>query len=86
MKLTRTDLCVCRYICCVYVQLLLCYMLIFFFFPVILWVLNLARIFIRVPLISRFFSIKEREIEDPAKISASKIFLPVSSNKVFVQE
>ena len=29
---------------------------------------------------------KEREIEDPAKISTSKIFVPVSSNKVFVQE
>lgn len=33
-----------------------------------------------------FFTIKEREIEDPAKISTSKIFVPVSSNKVFEQE
>lgn len=33
-----------------------------------------------------FFTIKEREIEDPSKISTSKIFVPVSSNKVFVQE
>ena len=85
MKLTRTDLCVCRYICSVCSVVVMLHVNLFFF-SVILWVLNLARIFIRVPLISRFFSIKEREIEDPAKISASKIFLPVSSNKVFVQE
>ena len=53
MKLTRTDLCVCRYICCVCSVVVMLH--VNHFFSVILWVLNLARIFIRVPLISRFF-------------------------------
>ena len=44
MKLTRTDLCVCRYICCVCSVVMLHVNL---FFSVILWVLNLARIFMR---------------------------------------
>ena len=62
-----------------HVQLLLCYMLIIFF-------RSFQDFYSRTFNFAIFFTIKEREIEDPSKISTSKIFVPVSSNKVFVQE
>ena len=85
MKLTRTDLCFCRYICCACSVVVTLH--VNHFFSVILWVLNLARIFIRVPLISRFFlQSRNAKLKTLRKISTSKIFVPASSNKVFVQE
>lgn len=85
MKLTRTDLCFCRYICCACSVVVMLHVD-HFFFGHFMGIKFSEDFYSRTFNFAIFFTIKEREIEDPSKISTSKIFVPASSNKVFVQE